>query len=79
MVANSDIKGEPGLQDENVERLRKIADEYKNKYNSKLKCSLIFDEIHLRSNGLRWVHRLWSKVRQKCCGKAGNCKLAVEL
>lgn len=56
--ANSDLKGEPGFQDEQLERLKKIADDYKSKYDHQLKCSLVFDEIHLRQQVLWAVHQM---------------------
>lgn len=46
--ANSDIRGDPGIQDETIERLKKIAAEYKEKNGHDLICCLIFDEMHLR-------------------------------
>lgn len=46
--SNSDIKSEPGIQDGQIEKLKKIAAEYRAKYNRQLLCCLIFDEIHLR-------------------------------
>lgn len=46
--ANSDIRGEPGIQLDQMERLKKIAQEFKKKHNRPLMCSLVFDEIHIR-------------------------------
>lgn len=46
--ANSDIRGEEGIQDDQMERLRRIVEDFKIKYNRDLMCSLVFDEIHIR-------------------------------
>lgn len=46
--ANSDICGEPGIQEKSVERLQKIASEFKTKNKRELLCSLIFDEMYIR-------------------------------
>lgn len=46
--ANSDICGEPGIQEKCVERLTKIAKEFKEKNKRDLLCSLVYDEMHLR-------------------------------
>lgn len=56
--ANSDICGEPGIQDETLERLKKIAQDYEEKNNRQLKCSLVFDEIYIRQQVLYAVHQM---------------------
>lgn len=56
--ANSDICGDPGIQEKTLGRLRKIADEFKEKHGRELMCSLIFDEIHLRQQIIWSLQRL---------------------
>lgn len=56
--ANSDICGDPGIQEKCVERLQKIAMEFKEKNGCELECSLIFDEIHLRQQILFSYHNM---------------------
>lgn len=46
--ANSDICGDPGIQEKCMERLQKIAIEFKQKNGRELMCCLIFDEMYLR-------------------------------
>lgn len=46
--ANSDIKSDPGMQEEHMQRLKKIVQEFEIKNNRKLLCSLIFDEMSIR-------------------------------
>lgn len=46
--SNSDIRGEEGIQEDQMNRLRKTAEEFKMKNNRDLICSLVFDEIHIR-------------------------------
>lgn len=50
--SNSDIRGEPGIQEDTMERLQKIATEFREKNGRDLLCSLIFDEMHLRQQVL---------------------------
>lgn len=47
--ANSDVRGDPGLQDDTMKRLTKIAQQYELDRGRKLLCSLVFDEMHIRS------------------------------
>lgn len=56
--ANSDLKGDPGIQNEHIERLKKIAQDFENKHNRKLTCSLIFDEMHIREQILWSMNQL---------------------
>lgn len=56
--ANSDISSEPGLQDRQLERLKKIAEDYKIKHGRELMCSLIFDEMHIRQQVCWSVHQM---------------------
>lgn len=46
--ANSDIQGESGIQEKTMDRLKKVAEEFKNKHGYELMCSLIYDEMHVR-------------------------------
>lgn len=46
--SKSDVHGEPGFQTSTVERLRKIANEYKCAKNEKMVCCLAFDEMYIR-------------------------------
>lgn len=56
--ANSDIKGDPGIQEKTVDRLKKIAEEYEAKYEKKMMCSLVFDEMNIRQQ-IKWsLHQL---------------------
>lgn len=54
--ANSDIKSDPGIQKEHMDRLKKIAHDFKSKHNRKLMCSLVFDEMHIRQQVLWSMH-----------------------
>lgn len=56
--ANSDIKSDPGIQQEHIERLKKIVHDFENKYNRKLLCSLIFDEMHIRQQLVFLAHQM---------------------
>lgn len=59
---NSDISGDPGIQEQTVERLKIIAEEFEKKHGRKLICSLIYDEIHLRQQ------IIWSLQQLKYIG-----------
>lgn len=50
--ANSDAKAEPGIVEENKNRLRKIVEEYRIQYETEMECALIVDEMHLRKQVL---------------------------
>lgn len=55
---NSDIRGKPGLDEKHLERLRKIANDFKQKNNRELMCSLVFDEMYIRQQ-VRWsLHQM---------------------
>lgn len=56
--ANSDIRGDPGILKETMERLSKIAENYTQMYHRELKCSLVFDEIWLRQQVLWSLHQM---------------------
>lgn len=51
--ANSDARGEPGLQKEHMEKLKKISHEFKDKHGHGLLCSLVFDEMSIRKQ-VQW-------------------------
>lgn len=42
--ANSDIRGDPGIQTDTLDRLKKIAHDFEEKNKRKLLCSLVYDE-----------------------------------
>lgn len=60
--ANSDIRGDPGLQGYNIERLKSISNGYKKEHNTQILCSLVFDEISLRKQVF------WSTDQLECVG-----------
>lgn len=47
--ANSDVRGDPGLQEDTMRKLGKIARQHELDYGCKLLCSLVFDEMHIRT------------------------------
>lgn len=51
----SDIRGEPGIQQHHFERLKKIANDFKEEKRTEMICSLIFDEMSVRQ------HIYWSR------------------
>lgn len=53
--ANSDIRGNPGISVETLNRLTKIAADYKRQYGCTLLCSLVYDEIYIKQQ-LFWSH-----------------------
>lgn len=46
--ANSDASGEPGIQKECMDKLKRIGQAYERENNKKLMCSLVFDEMYIR-------------------------------
>lgn len=56
--ANSDVRGDPGILEETMNRLRKIAEDFKTKNQRELMCSLVFDEMHIRQQVCWSLHRL---------------------
>lgn len=56
--SNSDISSDPGIQDGQVKKLKKIAADYKTKYHRKLMCCLIYDEMHVRQQICWSFHQL---------------------
>lgn len=56
--ANSDIRSDPGIQEDHMERLRKIANDFEKKHNRKLMCSLVFDEMNIRQQIFWSSHHL---------------------
>lgn len=56
--ANSDIRGEPGMQDDHIERLKRIAEDYKEKSGREIICSLVFDEMNMRQQECFSLHQL---------------------
>lgn len=47
-MANSDVNGEPGIQEDHLEKLKRIATDFESTNKRKMICSLVFDEISLR-------------------------------
>lgn len=60
--SRSDLRGEAGLQDESINRLKKISDDFKEKRQTALICSLVFDEMNIRQQVQ------WSKEHSKYIG-----------
>lgn len=52
--ANSDCNGEPGIQAETIERLKRIVEAHDKKNNSILLCSLVFDKMNVRQQ-ISWT------------------------
>lgn len=51
--ANSDIQGDPGIQEKHMERITNIAQKYADENNGReLMCSLVFDEMSIRQQVL---------------------------
>lgn len=63
---NSDVRSEPGIHEETIQKLKKIADEFRNTHGSQLICSLIFDEMALRKQ----IH--WSIDKMDYVGQVEN-------
>lgn len=55
--ANSDVKGEAGLQKECLSRLQRICQDYEEENKCRLMCSLVFDEINIRKQ----IYWCWHK------------------
>lgn len=53
--ANSDIRGDPGISTETLNRLTKIGNDFEEKNKRKLLCSLVYDEMHIKQQ-LYWSH-----------------------
>lgn len=64
----SDLRGEPGIQQETLTRLKTIADSYEKKNKCQLLCSLMIDEMYIRSQVF------WSQQRLDYVGLAGIAK-----
>lgn len=47
-MANSDINGDPGIQATHMEKLKRISADYEQKFQKKMVCSLVFDEMSIR-------------------------------
>lgn len=47
-MANSDVNGEAGIQQNHIEKLKRIATDFESLNGTKMICSLVFDEISLR-------------------------------
>lgn len=60
--ANSDIRSEPGIQNDTMIRLTKIANDFEEKNKRKLLCSLVYDEIHIKQQ------IYWSQNEMKYSG-----------
>lgn len=63
---NSNIQNEPGIHQETVQRLKKIADDFASSNGSKMICSLTFDEVFLRKQ----IH--WSMNQMDYVGQISN-------
>lgn len=63
---NSNIQNEPGINQETVQRLKKIADDFASSNGSKIICSLTFDEVFLRKQ----IH--WSMNQMDYVGQISN-------
>lgn len=46
--ANSDIRGDPGLQNKHLQKLMTIAKDFEKECGTKIVCSLAFDEMNIR-------------------------------
>lgn len=46
--ANSEVSGEPGIQANHIDKLKKIVTKHQEKFNTKMVCTLIADEMSLR-------------------------------
>lgn len=46
--AHSDVRGDPGIHEDHMNKLKSIAAEFKERNNRELLCSLVFDEINIR-------------------------------
>lgn len=60
--SQSDMKGEPGIQPDHINRLKRIATNIKEKHKTSIICSLVFDEVNIRQQ----VY--WSKEQSKYVG-----------
>lgn len=47
-ILNSDSKGDPGIDESHMKKLKNIATEFEQKNGVPLLCSLVFDEINIR-------------------------------
>lgn len=56
--ANSDINGEPGIQLDHMAKLKKIARNFEEQNGSKMLCSLVTDEMHIRTQVFWSLHDL---------------------
>lgn len=52
--ANSDISGEPGINQKHIDRLAQIVQKHREKTKTELLCTLIFDEMNIR-NQVFWL------------------------
>lgn len=64
-LANSDVCGDPGIQEAHLNKLKQIANKF-NEGRSKLVCSLVFDEMYIRKQ------MLWSFEQRKYIGLANT-------
>lgn len=65
-ILNSDSKGEPGIDESHMKKLKTIATEFKKMHGVPLLCSLIFDEINIRKQ------IFWSSQTSKYVGLVEN-------
>lgn len=69
---NSDLRSDPGIQDSQIEKLKKIAADYQAKHQRKLMCCLMFDEIHLRQQ------ICWSFQQMRYAGYTNISEISIE-
>lgn len=62
--AASDLRGDPGIQQKTLDRLKTIAETYEKKNHSQILCSLMVDEMSIRSQVF------WSQQRLDYVGLA---------
>lgn len=59
----SDLRGDPGIQQDTLNRLQTIADAYEQQNKSRLSCSLMVDEMSIRprffGHSNDWIMLVW--------------------
>lgn len=60
--SNSDVNGQPGIQTDHLEKLKRIASDFESLNKRKMICSLVFDEMYIRKQ------MLWSLNQSKYIG-----------
>lgn len=46
--ANSDLRGDPGIQEDVMKKLKQFANGFEEEHGSQVLCSLVFDEMYIR-------------------------------